>query len=456
MTFLSKLVSPISCFVILALIFIALPLETGAETFHRDDEEKCLPKYFSRLKPSEQYSGELLAYLVTVVLGRAGEPRSRDQWRSRALDEPLDFDRIVKAMTEPGGNRRDFMVLDPDILDLSQVLFHYDESLSLYKGDYGVTSVYPAPQILAIRLFLLKKIAFGEKIDLDAFMKRHRKLLDESYQPTSEDLAATGLSATEMAFLRDVFLSQPSFYRYLTSPFLIQALKKTGVLKPGNLTNGIVRSANYDGLKCTFENSDHNNEAIKIAILPSMTKEFIYEKKQAPLSGYGFKPTPLLEQIFAKVKKQILETTKNDLQEIVSKPPYPRLSDTEWMTLWQKISRKYISFCTEDQRPLVIYPENAAKVIGEVCPQADFTLILMGKNVYRAIFFEPSKDLYPAVHRLYIDIMDIEYDQTMEEIEIISRFICSRLKNRINVLMTRMIEPKSGPSSEKLPGFDFF
>jgi hypothetical protein len=60
----------------------------------------------------------------------------------RAFDEALDFQRIVNAMTDPEKSRLDFMVLDPDILDLSQVLFHYDDKLSLYKGDYGVTSVF--------------------------------------------------------------------------------------------------------------------------------------------------------------------------------------------------------------------------------------------------------------------------------------------------------------------------
>jgi len=99
-----------------------------------------------------------------------------------------------------------------------------------------------------------------------------------------------------------------------------------------------------------------------------------------------------------------------------------------------------ITFYVENERPLVIYPENASQVIGEVCPEADFTVILLGKNIYRAIFFDPPNDLYPSVNRLYMDIMDIEYHQGGEEIDTISQFICSRLLNRIGHLTERMAE----------------
>ena len=92
----------------------------------------------------------------------------------------------------------------------------------------------------------------------------------------------------------------------------------------------------------------------------------------------------------------------------------------------------------EDKRPLVIYPENASRVIREVCPKADFTVILLGKNIYRAIYFDPAKDIYPSVNRLYIDIFDIQYHQAEEEIDQISQFICSRLRHRLTALMDRM------------------
>ena len=67
-------------------------------------------------------------------------------------------------------------------------------------------------------------------------------------------------------------------------------------------------------------------------------------------------------------------------------------------------------------------------------------MILLGKNTYRAIYFDPTRDIYPSVNRLYLNIMDIEYNQAQEEIDTISQFICSRLENRITLLIENMAE----------------
>ena len=443
-------------FLIFLCLFFIHPLQAAASSTIQAPPKKSPLSPPVQLTPAQQYSGELLAYLMEVVLGRAGQPESRPPWRVRAIDEPLDFDRLVKNMTDSEKSQLDFMVLDPNILDLSQVLYYYDERLSLYKGDYGVTSVYPAPEVLAIRLFLLKKIKAGEKIRLDAFIRREDDLLNKDYRATAEDLAATGLSALEMQFLRDVFLSEPTFYRYLTYPFLMKELKKTDILDAGSVVEGIIRSANYDGLRCNFNDSGENREGVKIAFLPSMTKEFVYGNRIPSLSKYGFKPTKLLEKIFVGLKEEILGRTRLTLKKIVSKPTHRKLDETEWLRLWRQISHKYIHFYVENQRPLVIYPENASEVINEICPEADFTVILMGKNIYRAVFFDPSKDSYPSVNRLYLDIMDIQYNQAGEEIDLISRFICSRLKNRIAMLTARTTKQENGTPHEEPYGFDSF
>jgi hypothetical protein len=391
-----------------------------------------------KLTPAQQHSGELLAYLLKVVLGRAGQPKSRESWRIRAIDEPLDFDRIVRVMTDPKENQLDFVVLDPNILDLSQVLFHYDEKMSLYKGDYGVTSVYPAPEILAIRLFLLKKMNSGEKIDLDAFMRREGNLLNENYQTSPEDLAATHLSSREMKFLRDTFQNDPAFYRYLMCPFLLKEVSETGVLVSSDLTEKIIQSAHYTPFQCKPMGREKNREVVKIAFLPSMTKEFVYGKNKPSLSEHGFKATEFLEDIFVKLKKEIINATREHLKRKFSKPPYPKLTEPQWRKLWHELSEHDIAFYIENERPLVIYPENASQIIREVCPEADFTVILLGKNTYRAIYFDPIRDIYPSVNRLYLDIMDIEYHQAEEEIDTISQFICSRLMDRIGTLIDRM------------------
>jgi hypothetical protein len=425
-------------FLALLALYSHLFHQLATESFAlQSPPEKTSPTPPTRLSPAEQYSGELLAYLLRVVLGRAGQPKARDAWRNKAVHEPLDFEQIVKSMTDAEGNRLDFMVLDPDILDLSQVLFHYDERLSLYKGDYGVTSVYPAPEILALRLFLLKKMNAGEKINLDAFLMRDKNLLNPDYEPTQNDLAATRLSEKEMTFLRNVFLSEPAFYRYLTSPFLLKELEDTGLLVPGKFTEKMIQSAHYTTFERKSSKEPEQKRAVKIALLPSMTREFICGNHQPSLSQYGFKPTEFLESILHKLKTEILESTRNALLTMLSRPPYPKLTEAQWCKLWQEIRENDIIFCVENEKPLAIYPENASEVIGEICPEADFTVILMGKNIYRAIFFDPAKDVFPSVNRLYVDIMDIEYDQTGEEIQMIGRFICSRLKNRIKQMIER-------------------
>ena len=429
---------PLVFLTILFPVAVTCPLNMAVSSTASPPSEEQTPSH--NLSPAQQHSGELLAYLLKVVLGRAGQLKSREDWRVRAFEEPLDFDHIVKVMRNPEKNQLDFMVLDPDILDLSQVLFHYDEKLSLYKGDYGVTSVYPAPEILALRLFLLKKINSGERMDLDAFIQREGDLLNKDYQPSSEDLAATGLSEVEMKFLRDIFLSEPAFYRYLTCPFLLKELGETDVFASGKLTESIVQSARYTPFRCRPMGPGGNPDAVRIAFLPSMTKEFVYGKDAASLSRHGFKPTEFLDEIFNNLKTEILEATRETLKRKLSKPPYLKLSKRRWAKLWQQIMKHNIAFYVENERPLAIYPENAAQVIGEVCPEADFTVILMGKNIYRAIFFDPPNDLYPSVNRLYMDIMDIEYHEGGEEIDTISQFICSRLLNRIGHLTERMAE----------------
>ena len=429
---------------IMISLVVTCPQNASSTVKPPSEEQLSTPPYNPapsyKLTSAQQHSGELLAYLLKVVLGRAGQPKSREDWRVRAIDEPLDFDHIVKVMTDPEKNQLDFVVLDPDILDLSQVLFHYDEKMSLYKGDYGVTSVYPAPEILAIRLFLLKKINSGEKIDLDAFMQREDNLLDENYQTLPEDLSATHLSVQEMKFLRDTFQNDPAFYRYLTCPFLLKGIAETGVIASGDLTEKIIQSAHYSYLQCKPMDLGEKRETVKIAFLPSMTKEFVYGKNYTPLSEHGFKATEFLEGIFIKLKKEVINATREHLKRKLLKPPHPKLTQLQWRNLWRELSQHDIAFYIENERPLVIYPENAPQIIREVCPEADFTVILLGKNTYRAIYFDPTRDTYPFVNRLYLDIMDIEYNQAQEEIDAISQFICSRLKGRIAVLMDAMMK----------------
>jgi hypothetical protein len=79
------------------------------------------------------------------------------------------------------------------------------------------------------------------------------------------------------------------------------------------------------------------------------------------------------------------------------------------------------------QRPLVIYPENAEKVIQDVCPESDFNVIVLGKNVYLSMQML-AVDTYPHVNRMYLDMVDIRHGQVDYEISQISMLLFNRLK----------------------------
>ena len=85
--------------------------------------------------PAEQYAGEVLAYMVQVTLGKAGNLKLRSEWGDRGLTLPLNYKAISEIMQGPEKDPRRVMVLDNNILGLSQVLYHYDERLNLFKGE---------------------------------------------------------------------------------------------------------------------------------------------------------------------------------------------------------------------------------------------------------------------------------------------------------------------------------
>jgi hypothetical protein len=59
-----------------------------------------------------------MAYLMEVVLGRAGSPDKREAWSTRGRDLPLDFDMVSRRMFGPVPLRAELMVLDTNILGL--------------------------------------------------------------------------------------------------------------------------------------------------------------------------------------------------------------------------------------------------------------------------------------------------------------------------------------------------
>lgn len=413
-------------------------LSVSSKTRHAQNESPELQ--FNKLTPAQQYAGEILAYLLQVVLGQAGRPESREDWKIRGIDEELDFKNIVEVMTNPERNQLDLMVLDLNILDLTRTLYYYDEKLSLYKGDFSVASIYPAPEFIAIRLVLLQKIHRTEKIDIKALIDREELLLCPGLEPSKEDLNAMNLKPAELKLIKDIIESEPRIYQYLKSPCLIKAFYNTGAIEGGEFVKQRIREANYKRYRCSRFGGSDKLDALKILFLPSMMREFYHGDAIRSLSQHGFKPTEFFDEMVKKLAEEILSATKNRLRKEVTrlKKGNPEISVSQWEKLWTRIAEENISFYIEDERPLVIYPENAEQVIRDVCPEADFTVILLGKNIYKSIFFDKTRDVYPFVDHLYIDIMDIKHSEAEDETEKISEFICSRLKDRIRRMVGKV------------------
>lgn len=414
------------------------PLTISSKTRHAQNESSELQ--FNKLTPAQEYAGEILAYLLQVVLGQAGSSASKEDWKNRGIDERLDFKNIVEVMTNPERNQLDFMVLDPNILDLTRTLYYYDEKLSLYKGDFSVACIYPAPEFIAIRLLLLQKIQRTEKINLKALIDRERLLLYPGLEPSKEDLNAMNLKSAELKFIKDIIESELCIYQYLKSPFLIKAFYDTGAIKGGKFVRQKIREASYKGYQCSRFGGSDKLDALKILFLPSMMREFYHGDSNRSLSPYGFKPTEFFDEMVKKLKDEILTATKTRLRKeiIPLRQGKPEISVSQWEKLWALIGEENISFYIENERPLVIYPENAEQVIRDVCPETDFTVILLGRNIYKSIFFDNTRDAYPFVDRLYIDIMGIKHSEIEEEVEKISEFICSRLKDRIREMIGKV------------------
>ena len=406
-------------------------LSLSSKTRHEQNESPELQ--FSKLTPAQEYAGEILSYLLQVVLGQAGSSASREDWKIRGIDEKLDFRNIVEVMTNPERNQLDLMVLDPNILDLTRTLYYYDEKLSLYKGDFSVASIYPAPEFIATRLLLLQKIHRTEKINLKALIDRERLLLYPGLEPSKEDLDAINLRPDELKLIRYVIKSEPRIYQYLKSPFLIKAFYEIGVIEGGEFVKQRIRDANYNRYQCSRFGGSDKRDTLKILFLPSMMREFYHGDSNRSLSRYGFKPTEFFDEMTKKLVKEILSATKTRLRK-----GKPEISVSQWDKLWTRIAEENISFYIEDERPLVIYPENAEQVIRDVCPEADFTIIFLGKNIYKSILFDKTRDIYPFVDRLYMGIMDIKHSETEEETEKISEFIFSRLKDRIRRMVGKV------------------
>ncbi len=360
-----------------------------------------------------------MALMLRVVLGQKGRPETRDEWATRGLDFPLRLDAVSREMSfMEGGNILRIMVFDPNILDLSQTLYYYDDRLGFSKGKF---SVYPAMEFLAIRLLLLQKIAKGEKINLSALLERRRLLFDKGRGVEEGDIEATGLHIEEIELIRDILERAPYLFDYLGCPFLVKGLFEAGVLSLDETVRQKLAAANYRDFPCRAERGAEKRETVRIAILPSLTKAFLFDTNGSASSPTGFVPSGFLQEMVEALKLQIIEGAAAWIGRKALEEGIEIAGEPVSASGWSEMVRSRVSFCVQEERPLVITPGNAAEVIEDVCPEADFTVILLGKNVYLSLFIDPDKDTYPAVNRVYLDFDDIRHAQAQDKYEPIGK-----------------------------------
>jgi hypothetical protein len=358
------------------------------------------------LSPGQQYAGRVLAYLMQVVLGRAGPEDLRSEWGRRGLDVPLDFKRISSIMLEPGQNRAQVVVFDTRIFGISEVLYHYDPRLNLFKGTEGRQSLFPSVELIALRLLLLQKMVRGEKLRLEAVAARKPLLFDSRLAVTEEDLAATGLSRSEMALLRETLTSDPHLFRYLVYPPMVRTLYEIGAIESDPLVARCLGEMVQTGSGCRFSTANPSNPPLRIALLPSITRHFTLEPGPGGKSAANFGPNEFYRRISETLKQRILAQAE---------AVHPSAAD-------------FLLFSGPPLRPQVIYPENHAAEIHRICPEADFAVILVDKDVLRSFNLSSKHGNREEKNLLYIDIMDIQHSLIDPELEAVGRFIASRLK----------------------------
>lgn len=355
-----------------------------------------------KLTPSEQIAGEIMAYLVEVVLGRAGAIEKRTEWATRGQSLALDFGMVTRRMFGPVPLRAELMVLDTNILGLSRVLYHFDKRLNLFKGMREQESLYPCAELIAIRLFLLQKLRRNEKVSM-AGLNRHIALFSpDSRDALGAELEAMKLSGTEFRFLKDIFTSEPAFFKYIRHPFIVATFRKIGVIEQDPFALSADLTATYNQLSCTPVNRK-KERPVTVAIVPGLNPMVTQT-----LDNGGFTPTEAYLTLQEELEKSIV-------RKIGIGNNHP-------------LETGRMNFFTPN-RPVTIVPENADRVMSQLCPDADFTVVIMGKNVYRGLYINPDADILPHKNLIYLDVDDLRYQMVDEEIDTLANTIRAFLAN---------------------------
>lgn len=353
---------------------------------------------------------------MRVVTGEAGAVENRGAWRTRGAAVPLDYASIAAAMADPAGQKSRYFVLDPNILGLSRVLYHYDQRLNQFKGQYLFESIYPSTELVALRLLMVQKRSRGEKINLTAVLKRQALFMSPSRQPSSDDIVQTGVSREEIVFLQAVFSAAPFLFEYLHNPFIVKSLYGIGLIQADTTVFACMHQAHYRRSSCRCSTPAPDEEAIKIVALPSILAEFEFRKSGRPPALY---PSENYRQAMARFEEDVLQRAA---EAAAGSPSAGLQSPAQTFALSRKIA-----FCHLDRRPLVVHPGNVDEVVYQVCPQADLVLVILGKNVYLSLDFDSQRDFYPHTNKIYLDFLDLKYGQTQTETQAVADFIAAAL-----------------------------
>jgi len=392
----------------------------------QQDDRAVLPEY-SDLSPAQRYAGEILSCLLRIVLGESGDPKYRDEWKRRGVDLSLpDLDEIYAIMKDSERNELTLMVLDPNLRFLTRVLYYYDKRLSLHKGA-DIVAVYPAPEFVALRLLILKKIQRGEKIHLGELMRRKEMLRMEAGEPSEGALRAVGLHREELTLIRQVLDREPHLHAYLHSPFLVKALWEVGVLTDDAFTVQKVQQAHYGDIAARCREAfEKKGQTVNVAVLPSLITTFEASDDPEAPPCKGFRPTEEYRELVQGLVEKILKAVEPG-EENAGRDQGASNGRTD-LTRPQNALGERVRFFLEWNRPFLIYPENAEEMIHTVSPAADFTIVLLDKNLYLPLHIDEAEDVYPSVPWTYLDILDLKYDQAGDRIQEIAAFLRERLE----------------------------
>jgi hypothetical protein len=159
-----------------------------------------------------------------------------------------------------------------------------------------------------------------------------------------------------------------------------------------------------------------------------MLKSFDFQDRDAPGFPLGFRANDEYSLAVDTLKRKLRTNLQARMTEVLEREGEANLSQAEKDRRSVDMVSAHLQFIDLDKRPLVIYPENADKMVQSLCPEADFNFIILGKNVYLSMFIDEERDVYPSVNRVYLDIMDVGQSQSDYEIDQAGGYLFERLR----------------------------